>query len=104
MKLLKFIVFLIFLGLNSTQSNANIEKSQLSLATTGLLEVYKSIAQLNSNEFKNVGYAIELLTNLTNKLVNSSNQTCLEYILIKKIFIIFFFNNLLVYQIVMKIV
>lgn len=71
--LILFLICLHFL-LAPSQSSS----SPMSLTTGALIEAYKTISNLNSKDFKNVNYAIDLLTNLTSKLVNSSNKTCNE--------------------------
>ena len=75
-------LFFIFLSIFLINGYAfKSQESQLSFATSSLFSAYQSIAQISSKEFKNIGYAVDLLSNLTKQLVNSSQNTCDEYII-----------------------
>ena len=78
-----FFVFLFFIAIFLAQGQVSRNPDvQLSLATTAMIEAFKTISNLDTKEYKNVKYAIELLTNLTTKLANSTNKTCQEYFII----------------------
>lgn len=78
-----FCVFLFFIAIFLAEGQVSRKADvQLSLATTAMIEAFKTISNLDTKEYKNVKYAIELLTNLTTKLANSTNKTCQEYIII----------------------
>jgi len=69
---MKFL-FLLFLTLFISDT-----LSQRYSSSNSLLSAYQSILQVSSKDFKNVDFAIDLLTNLTIKLANSSQKTCKE--------------------------
>lgn len=66
-----FFLFLSFVSNSELYTSENSNKN--------LLEAFKILSQINSHETKNIHYAIDLLTNLTKQLADSSNKTCKEY-------------------------
>lgn len=67
------VIFSILFSHSIVSSHAD---SFLSLGTTALLEAYNTVSKIDVKDSKSLGFAIELLTNLTIKLANSTATRC----------------------------
>lgn len=78
MKLYLFFPYLFLFSSICLNLEIPTSESEISYASRELLSTFKLMTQINSHEKENIHYSIDLLLNLTNKLADSSNKTCIE--------------------------